>query len=84
MSGIILGNIFIAAFIVFVLTASFAAFIPGAPFHSPLSDFIRLIFQIFPTGPSSDVSVYALSVLPSFAYQVQCFGSSKLTSILIS
>jgi len=48
MSGIILHNIFIVAFAVFVLTASFAAFIPGAPFHSPLSDFIRLIFQIFP------------------------------------
>jgi len=48
MSGIILGNIFIVAFAVFVFTASFAAFIPGAPFHSLLSDFIRLIFQIFP------------------------------------
>jgi len=48
MSGIILGNIFIVAFIVFVFTASFAVFIPGAPFHSPLSDFIRLIFQTFP------------------------------------
>jgi len=31
-----------------VLTASFAAFIPGAPFHSPLSGFIRLTFQILP------------------------------------
>ena len=34
--------------ILFVLTASFAAFIPGAPFHSPLSSFIRFAFQIFP------------------------------------
>jgi len=41
-------NIFIAVSILFVFTASFAAFIPDAPFHSPLSDFIRLIFQLFP------------------------------------
>ena len=34
--------------IFFVMTASFAAFIPGAPFHSPLSGFIRFAFQIFP------------------------------------
>jgi len=34
--------------LLFVLTASFAAFIPGAPFHSPLSSFIRLTFQILP------------------------------------
>jgi len=34
--------------VLFVFTASFAAFILGAPFHSPLSSFIRLIFQIFP------------------------------------
>jgi len=46
--GDILDNIFIAAAVLFVLTASFASFIPGAPFHSPISDFIRLIFQLFP------------------------------------
>jgi len=34
--------------LLFVFTASFAAFIPGAPFHSPLSSFIRFTFQIFP------------------------------------
>jgi len=48
MTGITLNNIFIAAALFFVLTASFAAFIPGAPFHSPLSGFFRLIFQMFP------------------------------------
>jgi len=48
MSGIILSNIFVAAFVLFVFTASSAAFIPGAPFYSPLSGFIRLIFQILP------------------------------------
>jgi len=48
MTGITLNNIFTASALFFVLTASFAAFIPGAPFHSPLSGFFRLVFQLFP------------------------------------
>jgi hypothetical protein len=48
MIGDALENIFITISIFFVSTTSVAAFIPGAPFHSPLSSFIRLSFRIFP------------------------------------
>lgn len=38
--------------LVFILGVSiFAAFLPTAPFQSPLSDFIRFIFKIFPNYP---------------------------------
>jgi hypothetical protein len=67
--GDTLNNIFIAA-LFFVLTASFAAFIPGAPFHSPLSGVSSgSSSKSSPTGPSADLSAYALSVLSSCPYQ---------------
>jgi len=38
--------------LLFILGASvFAAFLPTSPFQSPLSDFIRFIFKIFPDYP---------------------------------
>ena len=41
--------------LLFILIASiFAAFFPTAPFQSPVSDFIRFIFRIFPNYPLPD------------------------------
>ena len=47
--------------LLFILAASiFAAFFPTAPFQSPVSDFIRFIFKIFPNNILLRISSMAL------------------------
>ena len=63
--------------LVFILVASiFAAFLPTAPFQSPLSDSIRFIFKIFPNYPlpglrkSPNILRISLMILASVALAV--------------